>query len=145
MLEGAAQLLTRSAPAWHDRGVAEPMQSAALVPMLRAALSMTGRLGRIGWWLSLGSAAVLLPLAELTRGGGLPLRLVGGALGLAALWLVVAANGRRLHDLGRSGYVQLIAVVPVIGSVVLLFWLGFLAGEPGPNRFGRSPASWWTA
>jgi len=34
---------------------------------------------------------------------------------------------------------MLIALIPIIGSIWLLIELGFLAGTPGPNRFGLPP------
>lgn len=43
---------------------------------------------------------------------------------------IVAAIGRS-HDLGRSGWFALIAIVPFAG-----WYLVFKHGEPGPNKYG---------
>jgi uncharacterized membrane protein YhaH (DUF805 family) len=47
----------------------------------------------------------------------------------------------RLHDLGRSAWWMLIALVPIAGVIVLIaFWA--LAGDAQPNTYGpptRSP------
>ena len=51
-------------------------------------------------------------------------------------WIAVTA--RRLHDIDRSGWWQLISFVPLIGAIVLLVWL-VKRGTPGPNRFGPDP------
>jgi uncharacterized membrane protein YhaH (DUF805 family) len=53
---------------------------------------------------------------------------------LAMLPPTLAATSRRLHDVGRSGWWQLIMCVPVAGWVVLLIWL-LGRSAPGRNRF----------
>lgn len=48
---------------------------------------------------------------------------------LALLLPQVSAATRRLHDTGRSGWWQLIGLIPVIGWIVIIV---FLAQESGP-------------
>ena len=50
----------------------------------------------------------------------------------------VSAAGRRLHDTDRSGWWQLIALIPLIGWIVLIVWLAS-RGTPGSNRYGQPP------
>lgn len=50
----------------------------------------------------------------------------------------LAVAVRRLHDVGRSGWWLLIALVPLLGILVLLIW-ALRPGEDGPNRFGTDP------
>lgn len=50
----------------------------------------------------------------------------------------LAVAARRLHDTDRSGWWLLLAFVPVIGVVVLLWW-ACTRGTQGPNRFGADP------
>jgi uncharacterized membrane protein YhaH (DUF805 family) len=60
-----------------------------------------------------------------------------GAL-VAALPLILpylAVGARRLHDTGRSGWWQLIKVVPLMGSIALIV-LFSIRGDAGSNRFG---------
>jgi uncharacterized membrane protein YhaH (DUF805 family) len=45
---------------------------------------------------------------------------------------------RRLHDINRSGWWQLIYFFPVVGWIVFLYWM-IKKGTPGPNRFGEDP------
>ena len=46
-----------------------------------------------------------------------------------------AVGARRLHDTDRSGWWQLLFLVPVLGWIVLIvFWCQ--RGTEGPNRFG---------
>ncbi len=57
---------------------------------------------------------------------------------LATLVPSIAAAARRLHDTNRSGWLQLIALIPIIGWLIVLY---FLIQEPQePNRFGSSGA-----
>ena len=45
---------------------------------------------------------------------------------------------RRLHDIDKSGFFILIALIPFIGSLILLFIL-ITEGTKGKNRFGKNP------
>lgn len=42
---------------------------------------------------------------------------------------------RRMHDLGKSAWWLLIGFIPLIGSLVLIYWFA-QRGDEGPNRFG---------
>ena len=54
---------------------------------------------------------------------------------LAAFLPGLAVGARRLHDIDRSGWWQLIMFVPLVGLVVIVvFWCK--RGTPGHNRFG---------
>ena len=57
---------------------------------------------------------------------------------LALLLPGLAVSARRLHDVGRSGWWLLLAVVPVIGWIILLIWT-VTKGDAAPNRFGPPP------
>lgn len=48
---------------------------------------------------------------------------LGALVGLATLLPSLAAATRRLHDTERSGWWQLISLVPVLGLVVLIVFL----------------------
>jgi len=63
---------------------------------------------------------------------GQPLSVIA-SLGLLIPNLAVAA--RRLHDTDRSGWWLLLGLIPVIGSLVLIFFL-VQKGTEGSNRFG---------
>lgn len=63
---------------------------------------------------------------------------IAGLYSLAVLLPSVAAGARRLHDTDRSGWLQLIWFIPLIGWIILIIWL---VQEPKePNRFGSAPA-----
>ena len=61
-----------------------------------------------------------------------------GLYALAALLPSFAVLVRRLHDTGRSGWMMLIALIPIIGAIVLLVFL-CCDSKPGDNRFGPNP------
>ncbi len=50
----------------------------------------------------------------------------------------ISVTGRRLHDIGRSGWWLLIVLIPLIGALILLYW-AVKRGEDGDNRFGANP------
>jgi uncharacterized membrane protein YhaH (DUF805 family) len=60
---------------------------------------------------------------------------------LASLALLIpslAVSVRRLHDVDRSGWWYLLSLIPVIGTLVLLYWY-VQPGTSGDNRFGPEP------
>ena len=63
----------------------------------------------------------------------------GGPIGkifqLLVLIPFLAVNCRRLHDINKSGWWQLLMFVPVIGWLILLYWF-VKPGDDGENRFG---------
>lgn len=66
--------------------------------------------------------------------GYLILSIVNLALLLPSLGVTV----RRLHDTGRSGFWIFFALVPLVGSIMLIVWEA-TAGTPGPNQYGPDP------
>lgn len=50
----------------------------------------------------------------------------------------LAVAVRRLHDVGRSGWFYLIALIPLIGAIILLVWF-CTDSVPGPNKWGPNP------
>jgi uncharacterized membrane protein YhaH (DUF805 family) len=57
---------------------------------------------------------------------------------LALLVPGVAAAARRLHDTGRSGWWQLIGIIPLIGTIVLIVFLA-QDSEISDNAYGANP------
>ena len=57
---------------------------------------------------------------------------------LAILIPSLAVGARRLHDTNKSGWWQLIVLIPLVGWIILIvFWC--LDSDPGTNRFGPNP------
>lgn len=50
----------------------------------------------------------------------------------------LALGARRLHDVGMSGWWQLLNIVPIIGTIILLI-LFIRTGQPESNKYGANP------
>lgn len=86
------------------------------------------------WWfvlfLLLGNlAAGIIDAALLGANAGI----VGALFSLATILPALAVGARRLHDIGRSGWWLLIALVPILGTLVLLWWF------VQPSKVGDNP------
>lgn len=115
----------------------------------------TGRSRRTDFWMFVLFAALgAIILAFVDEGlgltyaadGGTPMLPFVGRSGLFgtfySLALVVpslAVGARRLHDTGKSGWWQLIGLVPLIGAIALILFF-VTDGHRGPNRYGPEPA-----
>ena len=63
-----------------------------------------------------------------------------GLLSLALLLPNLGVAVRRLHDINRSGWWILIALVPIVGAILLIYWYA-QPGTSGSNPFGPDPKS----
>jgi len=68
---------------------------------------------------------------------GIP-AVVAGLFALASFIPSLAVAVRRLHDQDRSGWMLLLALIPLLGGFALLV-LFCLEGTQGPNRYGPDP------
>lgn len=57
---------------------------------------------------------------------------------LAVLIPSLAVAVRRLHDVGKSGWMILIGLIPIIGGIWLLV-LYVTDSQPGENQYGSNP------
>ena len=98
------------------------------------------------WWWVLATRILFIALAVVdgalfapmmgfeafSEDAGQPLSFLAS---LALLLPNLAVSVRRLHDTDRSGWWLLLAIIPIIGSLVLLFFM-IQRGTDGANRFG---------
>jgi len=61
-----------------------------------------------------------------------------GIYALAVLIPGLAVAVRRLHDVGKSGWMILIALIPLVGAIWLLVLL-VTDSNPGENQYGQNP------
>lgn len=89
----------------------------------------------LGVYIVAGMIDGILGLAGMVLGLYGPLSLVAAV----ALFVPSLAVGvRRLHDTGRSGWWLLIGLIPLVGGLVLLYFM-VIEGTPGPNEYGPDP------
>lgn len=74
------------------------------------------------------------PLAIYTTGPGIILAIVG----LIVLWPSIAISVKRLHDIGWTGWLVLLSLVP-IASLVIVVVNWFIPGNQGDNKYGPDP------
>jgi uncharacterized membrane protein YhaH (DUF805 family) len=99
--------------------------------------TFSGRATRSEYWywvLFTVLVAIGLAIVEvvITNLGG---QILSAIFDLATIIPSIAVASRRLHDIDRSGWWQLLFFIPVIGWLVLLYWF-VQSGTPTNNRFG---------
>ncbi|NML48464.1 DUF805 domain-containing protein [Ramlibacter sp. G-1-2-2] len=93
--------------------------------------TFSGRAGKAEfWWFALFQFIVLLVLGMFSN-------LLYGLASLALLLPALAVGTRRLHDIGKSGWFQLIWLVPFVGWILLIYWLVQPSGPA--NAYGDGP------
>jgi len=84
--------------------------------------TFTGRASRSEfWWVELVNFVITVVLDVLARGAGF-FAVIGYLYGLAIIVPSLALGARRLHDIGKSGWWQLIAIIPIVGWIILIVW-----------------------
>ena len=111
---------------------------------LKKYADFTGRAPRAEYWwfyllviIGYVVATIIDSLVGLGRMVG-PYGAIAMLFGLAMLVPSIAVGIRRLHDLGKSGWWLLIALIPFIGAIVLIVFF-VQAGTPGDNEYGPDP------
>ncbi|WP_298932933.1 DUF805 domain-containing protein [uncultured Ramlibacter sp.] len=83
------------------------------------------------WWFILAQVVVSLVLSMVAP-------VLGWLFSLAMIVPTVAAGSRRLHDIGKSGWLQLVGFIPLIGWILLVYWAA-QPGEARSNQYGLTP------
>lgn len=55
------------------------------------------------------------------------------------IWISLAVYAKRFHDQDKSAWFLLLMLIPILGPLIVIIMAGFIAGSPGPNRFGDGP------
>jgi uncharacterized membrane protein YhaH (DUF805 family) len=111
--------------------------------VLRQYVDFTGRARRTEYWMFiLFSFIILIVLGVLDNLMGMAF--VPGSYGPLGLIYILAVflpslgvGVRRLHDTGRSGWWMLLAPIPLVGIVLIVFLA--IEGDRGPNAYGPDP------
>lgn len=116
--------------------------------VLTHAFDFRGRAGREEYWWyaffvwSVSILAALWDINQVLSGRNFYDAVLLGASTLTFLFFLVpnlSVAVRRLHDVGRSGFALLWAVVPLAGPI-MLFGLFMLPSDTNTNRFGTPPS-----
>lgn len=67
--------------------------------------------------------------------GDSDLAILGPLFSLGTFLPSLAVGFRRMHDLGRSAWWLLLALIPLIGSLILIYWFA-QRGDEGDNQYG---------
>jgi len=108
-----------------------------LNPILNHYADFEGRVGRQEYWMfvlywvliSIGLALLGMIIGERT------VELIHTIGTLAILVPSVALAARRLHDTNKSGWWQLVGLIPFLGWIILIFLLA-QPSDAGENQFG---------
>ncbi|MES2580747.1 MAG: DUF805 domain-containing protein [Pseudomonadota bacterium] len=85
------------------------------------------------WWFALFCLIASLLLEAVGSG-------VSWLFSLATLLPSLAVGARRLHDLNKSGWMQLIWLIPILGWIYMIYLLA-QPGDAGDNQYGTPPAN----
>ena len=107
--------------------------------------TMSGRASRSEYWFWILGGVVFQIIMVV---GGIILKIMDipilpGLMVLAPFLLVPASitvTVRRLHDIGMSGWMWFVALVPVIGAIYLIY-LFVQEGDMGENAYGAVPTN----
>ena len=98
--------------------------------MVRAAFSFRGRSRRFGFGLSVLLFVACQWTIGLLNFGKLP-EWYWVFVALPLMWLYLSQGVRRCHDLGKPWWYFIIPFY--------VFWMLFVEGQKGPNRYGTDP------
>jgi uncharacterized membrane protein YhaH (DUF805 family) len=110
--------------------------------VLRQYSGFRGRASRTEYWMFVLISvivSVILALIDVVFGlqvGGIGL--LGALYSLAVLLPSLAVGARRLHDIGRTGWWQLIQLIPLIGTIALIVFFA-IEGHREANPYGPGP------
>jgi uncharacterized membrane protein YhaH (DUF805 family) len=111
----------------------------AVKSCLKGSLSFDGRASRSEyWWFYLFFVIVYALLTTIAGAAGV------SALTMAIILLVPASLGaavRRMHDIGKSGWMMLLMIIPLVGFVLVIMWFVVDAGQPEANQYGNVPTN----
>jgi uncharacterized membrane protein YhaH (DUF805 family) len=92
--------------------------------------TFSGRARRSEFWWFMLAIVVVSVLIEF-----LGLDVISIVFSLAVFVPSIAVSARRLHDIDKSGWWQLIGLIPVIGWIIAIIWYA-KEGSTEANRFG---------
>ena len=100
--------------------------------------SLSGRSSRSEyWWFVLGGNLAFI-LCTILAGAIHEIFLILPVLLLPA---AITLGVRRLHDVGKSGWMLLLMVIPLVNLILMILWFIVDAGQPHANSYGAVPTN----
>lgn len=100
-------------------------------------LSIRGRISRKPYWLAILPLIVCYAVADvMTESTDKGIAGLGYLTMIILIWPSLAVQIKRWHDRDKSGWWQLISLIPIVGPLWVFIELGFLQGTPGANSYG---------
>ena len=131
-----------------------PAQMMGFVDAVKNALqnnyvNFSGRASRSEYWWFYLFACLAVFGAQIL--GGIITAALGDAGAMIGLGIVVlvylglvlpnlGVSVRRMHDIGKSGWLLLVAIIPCVGVILLIVWM-VSDGEPHDNAYGPVPTN----
>ena len=107
-----------------------------LDPVKNHYFDFEGRATRKQYWMFVLMYIIISIIVELID-VALGLGFLGAILSLVLLAPSLGIAARRLHDIGRSGWWQLIGLIPIIGWIIMIVWL--VTDSAPDNQYGPNP------
>jgi uncharacterized membrane protein YhaH (DUF805 family) len=85
------------------------------------------------WWFELFLLLIAVALEFVASS-------VSWIFSVATLLPSLAVGARRLHDMNKSGWMQLIWLIPILGWIYMIYLLA-QPGDAGDNQYGAPPAN----
>lgn len=102
-----------------------------LDPILKHYVDFEGRVGRQEFWMFVLFSFILQVVLDI-----IGLDAISPLVSLLILLPSLAIGARRLHDIGKSGWWQLLGLIPIIGWIILIVWLA-QKSDAADNIYGK--------
>lgn len=114
--------------------------------VLRQYADFEGRARRKEYWMfflinfliSIGFTILASIAGSISNGLAMIFSSISMLYSLAVLIPGIAVGIRRLHDIGKSGWMLLVAFIPIAGAIWLIVLLA-TEGDHGTNEYGADP------
>ena len=116
------------------------------IDVIKKYVDFSGRARRKEYWMFvLFNGIISYVLGLIDKFAGFQITIGDASIGILsiiyALFILLpslAVSVRRLHDIDKSGWMILIGLIPIVGSIILIVF-NCKAGTVGENRFGSDP------
>lgn len=106
--------------------------------VLKQYVDFAGRARRKEYWMFVLFNMIVSIVAGAIDGALGTGQIISAIYSLAVLLPGLAVAIRRLHDIGKSGWNCLWALLPIVGTILIIVWM-CKDSQPGDNKWGPNP------